>query len=188
LPGIFGYLEHNSNHAGCDLHVGFISLRRLFPECPHFGFGPNTGISADLDEILVRQRSARKLGELATDRERSKIDADEADPVDQFDRARGIEKPLAQRMKVASQKGAVVKLDPRHRCRVKARQLETPSGAVLADHVADQLAALPPLTSRYTRIALTQKLRRIIDEAAGYGLALEGISPCDVVRSAAAKS
>jgi enoyl-CoA hydratase/carnithine racemase len=49
-----------------------------------------------------------------------------------------------------------------------------------AHEIADQLAALPPLTSRYTRIALTQKLRRIIDEAAGYGLALEGISAFDV--------
>src|SRR2546430_12041828 len=28
---------------------------------------------------------------------------------------------------------------------------------------------------RYTRIALTQKLRRIIDEGSGYSLALEGI-------------
>jgi hypothetical protein len=33
------------------------------------------------------------------------------------------------------------------------------------------------------RIALTQKLRRIIEE--GYGLALEGISAADVARSAA---
>ena len=57
-----------------------------------------------------------------------------------------------------------------------------------AHEIADQLAALPPLTSRYTRIALTQKLRRIIDEGAGYGLALEGISAFDVARSAAAKS
>jgi Enoyl-CoA hydratase/isomerase len=57
-----------------------------------------------------------------------------------------------------------------------------------AHEIADQLAALPPLTSRYTRIALTQKLRRIIDEAAGYGLALEGMSAFDVARSAAAKS
>src|SRR2546428_12907360 len=39
--------------------------------------------SADLHEILVRQRSAGKLSELAADRERSKIDADEADPVDE---------------------------------------------------------------------------------------------------------
>ena len=48
------------------------------------------------------------------------------------------------------------------------------------------IAALPPLTSRYTRIALTQKLRRIIDEGAGYGLALEGISAAEVARSMAA--
>lgn len=44
---------------------------------------------------------------------------------------------------------------------------------------------LPPLTSRHTRIALTQKLRRIVDEGAGYGLALEGISTAEVARSAA---
>src|SRR5205809_85592 len=42
---------------------------------------------------------------------------------------------------------------------------------------------LPRLTSSYTRIALTQKLRRIIDEGVGYGLALEGISAADVARS-----
>jgi hypothetical protein len=34
---------------------------------------------ADLGEILVRERPAGKLSELASDRERSKIDADEAD-------------------------------------------------------------------------------------------------------------
>src|SRR5882672_5939143 len=41
------------------------------------------GHSADLDEILVRQRSSRKLSELAAERERSKIDAEEADPIDE---------------------------------------------------------------------------------------------------------
>jgi enoyl-CoA hydratase/carnithine racemase len=51
-----------------------------------------------------------------------------------------------------------------------------------AHAIAESLAALPPLTGRYTRIALTQKLRRIIDEGAGYGLALEGISAADVAR------
>lgn len=64
-----------------------------------------------------------------------------------------------------------------------------PTGGLLAraHEIAEQLAALPPLTSRYTRIALTQKLRRIIDEGAGYGLALEGISAADVaLRMAAA--
>src|SRR6202030_1099956 len=45
-----------------------------------------------------------------------------------------------------------------------------------AREIAEELAKLPPLTSSYTRIALTQKLRRIIDEGIGYGLALEGIS------------
>ncbi|MFG1427958.1 enoyl-CoA hydratase/isomerase family protein [Roseixanthobacter glucoisosaccharinicivorans] len=55
-----------------------------------------------------------------------------------------------------------------------------------AHEIAEQLAALPPLTSRYTRIALTQKLRRIVDEGAGYGLALEGISAAEVARSMAA--
>ncbi len=52
-----------------------------------------------------------------------------------------------------------------------------------AHEIADGIAALPPLTSRYTRIALTQRLRRIIDEGTGYGLALEGISAADVARS-----
>jgi enoyl-CoA hydratase/carnithine racemase len=52
-----------------------------------------------------------------------------------------------------------------------------------AHEIAEALAKLPPLTSRYTRIALTQKLRRIIDEGVGYGLALEGISAADVART-----
>ena len=55
-----------------------------------------------------------------------------------------------------------------------------------AHEIAEGLAALPPLTGRYTRIALTQKLRRIVDEGTGYGLALEGISAADVARSTAA--
>jgi enoyl-CoA hydratase/carnithine racemase len=54
-----------------------------------------------------------------------------------------------------------------------------------AHEIADSIAALPPLTGRYTRIALTQKLRRIVDEGAGYGLALEGISAADVARTMA---
>ncbi len=55
----------------------------------------------------------------------------------------------------------------------------------IAHAIADAIAALPPLTSRYTRIAPTQKLRRIIDEGSGYSLALEGISAADVARAAA---
>ena len=54
-----------------------------------------------------------------------------------------------------------------------------------AREIAEQLAKLPPLTSSYARIALTQKLRRIIDEGVGYGLALEGISALEVGRTAA---
>jgi enoyl-CoA hydratase/carnithine racemase len=55
-----------------------------------------------------------------------------------------------------------------------------------AHEIAESLAALPPLTSRYTRIALTQKLRRIVSEGIGYGLALEGVSAAEVARSSAA--
>lgn len=57
-----------------------------------------------------------------------------------------------------------------------------------AHEIAEGLAALPPLTGRYTRIALTQRLRRIIDEGAGYGLALEGISAADVALRMAASA
>src|SRR6201987_3878072 len=52
-----------------------------------------------------------------------------------------------------------------------------------AQEIAEGLSKLPPLTTRYTRIALTQKLRRIIDEGIGYGLALEGISAADAARA-----
>lgn len=58
---------------------------------------------------------------------------------------------------------------------------------VRAHEIAESIAGLPPLTSSYTRIALTQKLRRIIDQGAGYGLALEGISAAEVARSMAAQ-
>jgi hypothetical protein len=37
---------------------------------------------ADLDEILVRERPAGKLSDLVSNRERSKNDADEGDPLD----------------------------------------------------------------------------------------------------------
>jgi enoyl-CoA hydratase/carnithine racemase len=49
-----------------------------------------------------------------------------------------------------------------------------------AHEIAEQLAKLPPLTSSYARVVLTQKLRRILEESVGYGLALEGISAADV--------
>lgn len=71
----------------------------------------------------------------------------------------------------AKEWGAVNEIVPADRLMQRARE------------VAGGLAKLPPLTSHYTRIALTQTLRRIIDEGAGYGLALEGISAAEVARS-----
>jgi enoyl-CoA hydratase/carnithine racemase len=52
-----------------------------------------------------------------------------------------------------------------------------------AREIAEGLAKLPPLTTKYTRIAMTQKLRRVVDEGVTLGLALEGISAADVARS-----
>jgi enoyl-CoA hydratase/carnithine racemase len=72
--------------------------------------------------------------------------------------------------KTAKDWGAVNEIVPADKLLARARQ------------IAEGLAKLPPLTTRYTRIALTQKLRRIIDEGVGYGLALEGISAADVAR------
>ena len=57
-----------------------------------------------------------------------------------------------------------------------------------AHEIADGIAALPPLTSRYTRIALTQRLRRLVEEGIGYGMALEGISAAEVARTMAPQS
>lgn len=56
-----------------------------------------------------------------------------------------------------------------------------------AHEIADAIAALPPLTGRYTRIAMTQPLRRLIDEGTAFGLALEGISAAEVARTMAAQ-
>jgi enoyl-CoA hydratase/carnithine racemase len=53
-----------------------------------------------------------------------------------------------------------------------------------AREIAEGLAKLPPLTLRYTRLALIRKLRRVIDDGVAFGLALEGISAADVARSA----
>jgi enoyl-CoA hydratase/carnithine racemase len=57
-----------------------------------------------------------------------------------------------------------------------------------AHEIAARIARLPPLTSSYTRIALTQRLRRVVEESVGYGLALEGISAAAVAPTAAAPS
>jgi hypothetical protein len=68
----------------------------------------------------------------------------------------------------------------RGRCFGRERLLQ------LAREIAAGLAKLPPLTVSYTRVALTQPLRRLIDENVGYGLALEGISAADLPQSRAA--
>jgi enoyl-CoA hydratase/carnithine racemase len=73
--------------------------------------------------------------------------------------------------RTAKEWGAVNEIVPADNLLLRARE------------IAEGLAKLPPLTTRYTRIALTQKLRRIIDEGVGYGLALEGISAADVARA-----
>ncbi|MFN8627685.1 MAG: enoyl-CoA hydratase/isomerase family protein [Candidatus Binatia bacterium] len=52
--------------------------------------------------------------------------------------------------------------------------------------LARQLVALPPLTRRYTRVALTQRMKRLLDEALGYGLALEGLASLDTRRASGA--
>jgi enoyl-CoA hydratase/carnithine racemase len=56
-----------------------------------------------------------------------------------------------------------------------------------AREIAEGLAKLPPLTTSYTRIAMTQKLRRIVDEGVTLGLALEGISAADVAKASPKK-
>lgn len=56
-----------------------------------------------------------------------------------------------------------------------------------AGEIGESIAALPPLTSRYTRVALTLRLRRIIEEGLGYGLALEGIGAAEGARAGATK-
>jgi enoyl-CoA hydratase/carnithine racemase len=67
--------------------------------------------------------------------------------------------------------GVISEIVPRDRLLPRARE------------IAGRLAALPPLTTSFTRVALTQRLRRLVDEGVGYGLALEGISAADVARS-----
>ena len=66
--------------------------------------------------------------------------------------------------------GVVSEILPRDRLMDRARE------------IAGRIAKLPPLTASYTRIALTLKLRRLVDESVGYGLALEGISAADTAR------
>ena len=41
--------------------------------------------------------------------------------------------------------------------------------------LAEQLAQQPPLVLRYTRVLLTQHIKRLMQDLLGYGLALEGM-------------
>ena len=73
--------------------------------------------------------------------------------------------------KTAKEWGAVNEIVPSNELLPRARE------------IAEGLAKLPPLTTKYTRVTLTQKLRRISDEGVTLGLALEGISAADVART-----
>jgi enoyl-CoA hydratase/carnithine racemase len=48
-----------------------------------------------------------------------------------------------------------------------------------AQELAEQLIRIPPLTLRYSRILLTQKLKILMQQGLGYGLALEAIGALD---------
>ena len=67
--------------------------------------------------------------------------------------------------------GVISEIVPRDRLLDRARE------------IAGRIAKPPPLTASYTRVASTQKLRRVVDESVGYGLALEGLSAADVARA-----
>lgn len=51
--------------------------------------------------------------------------------------------------------------------------------------IARHLAKQPTLNLRYTRQALTQRLKRLVHEGIGYGLALEGLTAVNAARAAA---
>ena len=49
--------------------------------------------------------------------------------------------------------------------------------------LAEELAKKPPLTLRYTRVALTEYLKRHMQDLLGYGLALQGLSTLDMAET-----
>jgi enoyl-CoA hydratase/carnithine racemase len=52
-----------------------------------------------------------------------------------------------------------------------------------ARHVAGEIAARPYLTRRYAREVLTQRIKRLLDEGLGFGLALEALAATDQLPS-----
>jgi enoyl-CoA hydratase/carnithine racemase len=67
---------------------------------------------------------------------------------------------------------------------VLSREHLLPRAWELARHLTKQ----PPLTLRYTRMALSHRFRRRLEEGLSYGLALEGISAAEVARLNAQKT
>jgi 6-oxocamphor hydrolase len=63
--------------------------------------------------------------------------------------------------------GAVSEVVPRHRLMPRAREL------------AQSVAAKPTLTRRYTRLALTQRIKRLLHEGLSLGLAAEALAAID---------
>ena len=71
-----------------------------------------------------------------------------------------------------------------HRLGVVHELLEPSELMPRAWDIARQLAKQPTLNLRYTRQALTHRLKRIVHEGLGYGLALEGLTAVHLARTA----
>jgi len=69
--------------------------------------------------------------------------------------------------KTALEYGAVAEVLPRQRLMSRAREL------------AQNIAAKPMLTRRYTRVALTQRIKRLLQEGLSLGLAVEALAAID---------
>ena len=53
-----------------------------------------------------------------------------------------------------------------------------------AQEIARNIADKPPLTRRYTRVALTHRIKRLMHESLGYGLAIEALAAVDQLPAA----
>lgn len=77
----------------------------------------------------------------------------------------------------------------------EAESLGVVNEIVSADQLLERARAIaatitrqPPLTTKCTRIGLTQRLRRVVDDGISYVLALEGITAAEVARSTGAQN